>query len=81
MKGELRSIDESRYFFLAEHLWQMQNLLRIRRLGDALASLQYLNIEEAQGCQPLGYGVRDQLPTREQRCLILANVFWTKLIG
>jgi hypothetical protein len=43
----------------------MHNLLRMRRLGDAPTSLQYLNMEEAQGRQPLGYDVRGQLSTGE----------------
>jgi hypothetical protein len=63
------------------HLRQMQNLLRVRCLGNAPAPLQHLAIEETQGCQPLRYGVRGQLPPSEQRGLILANMLRAKLIG
>jgi hypothetical protein len=48
VKGHLCCVDESRNFFLAEHLWQMQNLLGIRSLGNAPASLQHLNMEETR---------------------------------
>ena len=47
MKGKLCRVDQTRDFFLAEYLGQVQNLLRIRRLGNAPASLQHLHIEEA----------------------------------
>ena len=40
MKGKLCRVDQTRDFFLAEYLGQVQNLLRIRRLGNAPASLQ-----------------------------------------
>ena len=53
MKGKLCRVDQTRDFFLAQHLRQVQNLLRIRRLGNAPASLQHLNIEEAQSGQAL----------------------------
>ena len=59
MKGKLCRVDQPRDFFLAEHLRQVQNLLRIRRLGNAPAALQHLDIEEAQSGQALGYGVRE----------------------
>src|ERR1700688_4955323 len=81
MKRKLCSVDQTRYFFLAEYLGQVQNLLRIRRFGNAPAALQHLDIEKAQGCQALGYGVGGQLPPSEQRGLILANVLGAKLIG
>ena len=45
MKGKLCRVDETCYFVLAQHLRQVQNLLRIRRLGNAPASLQHLHIE------------------------------------
>ncbi len=47
MKGKLGRVDQARYFFLAQHLRQVQNLLRIRCLGNAPAALQHLYIEEA----------------------------------
>src|ERR1700730_8771226 len=81
MKGKLCRVDQTRHFVLAQHLRQVQNLLRIRRFGNAPASLQHLDIEKAQSCQPLDYGVRSQLPLREQRGLILANLLGAKLIG
>jgi hypothetical protein len=74
MKGKLCRVDQTRHFVLAQHLRQGQNLLRIRRLGNAPAALQHLYIEEAQSGQALRYGVRGQLPAREQRGLILANL-------
>ena len=81
MKGKLCRVDQTRDFFLAQHLRQVQNLLRIRCLGNAPASFQHLHIEEAQSGQALGYGVGGQLPAREQRGLILANMLGAKLIG
>jgi integrase/recombinase XerD len=81
MKGRLCRVDQSCDFFRAEYLGQVQNLLRIRRLGNAPTSLQHLNIEETQRCQPLRHSVRGQLPAREQRGLILANLLGAKLIG
>jgi hypothetical protein len=80
MKGKLCRADQTRYFFLAQHLRQVQNLLRIRCLGSAPASLQHLHIEEAQSSQALRYRVWGQLPAREQRGLILANMLGAKLI-
>jgi len=74
MKGAICRVDQTCHLLLAQHLRQVQNLLRVWRLGDAPAFLQHLNIEEAQSCQPLGYGVRRQLPVSEQRGLILANM-------
>src|SRR5580692_2681854 len=47
MKGKLGCVNQTRDFVLAEYLGQVQDLLRIRRLGNAPASLQNLNIEEA----------------------------------
>jgi hypothetical protein len=47
MKGKLGRLNQTRDFVLTEYLRQVQNLLRIRRLGNAPASLQNLNIEEA----------------------------------
>ena len=38
MKGELRRVDQTRYFLRAEYLRQVQNFLRVRSLGDAPAS-------------------------------------------
>lgn len=81
MKGRLRCIDQTCYFFRTEHLRQVQNLLRVWGLGDAPAFLQNLGIEETQGGQSLRYGVRCQFPASEQRGLILANMLWAKLIG
>src|SRR5229473_1105230 len=81
MKGKLCRVDQARDLLLAKYLGQVQNLLRIRCLGNAPAALQYLYIEEAQSGQALGYGVRGQLPAREQRGLILANMLGAKLIG
>jgi hypothetical protein len=81
MKGKLCRVDPTRHFVLAQHLRQVQNLLRIGCLGNAPAALQNLYIEEAQSGQALRYGVRGQLPAREQRGLILANLLGAKLIG
>ena len=46
MKGKLRRVNQTGDFFLAEHLWQTQDLLRIWGLGNTPGSLQHLNIEE-----------------------------------
>ena len=81
MKGKLRRVNQTRDLLLAEYLRKVKNLLRIGRLGDAPASLQHLNIEEAQGSQPQDYGVRAELQLGEQHRLILANVLGAKLIG
>ena len=81
MKGKLCRVDQTCDFFLAQHPRQVQNLLRIRCLGNAPAALQHLDIEEAKSGQALRYGVRGQLPAREQRGLILANLLGAKLIG
>src|ERR1039458_129591 len=43
MKGKLCRVDQARHFVLAQYLRQVQNLLRIRCLGNAPASLQHLN--------------------------------------
>jgi hypothetical protein len=80
VEGPLRRIDQTCDLLLAEHLRQVQDLLRIRRLGNAPASLQNLHIEETQRSQLLRHRVRSQLPLAEHGCLILANVFRTKLI-
>ena len=58
----------------------MQHLLRIGRLGGAPASLQHLDVEESQRCQPLRDRVRRQLPGAEHRRLVLADVLRAKLI-
>jgi hypothetical protein len=65
MKGTIGCVDHTCHFLLAQHLRQMPNLLRIWRFGNTSAFLQHLNIEEAQSCQPLRYGVRGQLPPSE----------------
>ena len=81
MNGAGCRLDQTSHLFLAEYLREMQNLLRIGRLGDAPASLQYLHIEKTQGRQSLRDGVRLQFPVREQRGLILPNMLRAKLIG
>ena len=50
MKGQLCGVNQTGYLFLAEDLWKVNHLLRIGGLGNAPASLQYLNIKETQGC-------------------------------
>ncbi len=80
MKRCVRSFNESRDFFLAEYPWKVPHLLRIGRLGDAPATLQNVNVEEAQRRQPQDDRVRAELELGEQRCLILAYVFRAKLI-
>jgi hypothetical protein len=47
VKGKLCRVNQTRNLFLAEYLRKVQNLLRIRRLGNTPASLQHLNIKEA----------------------------------
>jgi hypothetical protein len=65
MKGAVCRVDQTRHFFLAEHLRQMQNLLRIRCLGNTPASLcrgqtqsQFRIIEDSVGLST-GLGVPD----------------------
>ena len=77
MKGKLCRVDQTCDFFLAQHLWQTRYLLRIRCLGNTPASLQHLNVEEAQGSKPQDYGGRAELQLSEERRLILANVLGT----
>ena len=81
MKGCIRGVNQSPDFFLAEYSGKVTHLLRIGRLGDAPATLQHVNVEEAQRRQPQDDGVRAELELGEQSCLILAYVLRTKLIG
>src|SRR5487761_1299761 len=81
MKRCIRRLNQSRDFFLTEYPWKVTNLLRIGRLGDTPATLQHVDIEEAQSRQPQDDGVGTVLQLGEQHRLILANVFRTKLIG
>jgi hypothetical protein len=81
LKGSLRRIDKTRYLLLTEDLWKMKNLLRIGSLGDTPASLQHLDVKEAQRSQSLRDGVRGQLPYPKHSCLILPNVFRAKPVG
>ena len=53
VKGELRRVDQTGDLFLAEYLRKVKNLLRIGRLGHAPASLQDLDVKEAQRGQAL----------------------------
>src|SRR5664279_4794950 len=55
MKGCIRRLNQSRDFFLAEYHWKVTHLLRIGRLGDAPAALQYVNVEETQSREPQNY--------------------------
>src|ERR1017187_9345509 len=41
MKGRIRRLNQSRDFFLTEYPGKMADLLRVGRLGDAPAALQY----------------------------------------
>ncbi len=81
MKGHLRRIDQTCDLFLAEHMRQMQNLLRIWRLLRVPAPFQHLDVEESQRRKPLRHGVRRQLPPGEHGGLILANVLQPQLVG
>ena len=45
------------------------------------ASLQHLDVEEAQSRKPLRHGVRRQLPPGEHGGLIPADVLQPKLVG
>jgi hypothetical protein len=47
MKGRLCRIDQPCDLLLAEHLRHAQHLLRMGRLGNASATLQHLDEEEA----------------------------------
>src|ERR1035437_9519063 len=81
MKGGVRGVDQARDLLLAEYLGKMTNLLRVGRLGDAPAALQHVNVEEPQSRQTQDDGVRTELQLSEEHRLVLANVFWAKLIG
>ena len=52
MEGCIRRLNQSRDFFLTEYPWKVTHLLRIGRLGNAPATLQHVDIEEAQSRQP-----------------------------
>src|SRR5271163_455948 len=81
MEGCIRGLNQSRDFFLTQNSWQVADLLRIRRLGDAPVTLQNVDVEEAQRRQAQDDGVRAELELGEQSRLILANVLWAELIG
>jgi len=72
--GGLGCLDQPSDFFLAEHLRQVQHLLRIGRLGGAPGLLQNLRVKEAQSAQALRHRVLCQLPLTEHGRLILTNV-------
>ncbi len=81
MKRCIRSFNQSRNFFLAEYPGKVPHLLRIGRLGDTPAALQYVDIEETQRRQPQDDRVRAEPELGEQSCLILAYVLRAKLVG
>ena len=59
--GSARCMDELRDFFPAQNRRQVACLLRIRSVGDAPGSVERLDVEKAQRCQVLAYGIRRQL--------------------
>src|SRR5208282_4671381 len=63
-------VNQTRDLLRAEYLGKVKHLLRIGRLCDAPASLQYLDVEEAQSSQPQCYGVRAELQLGEEHRLI-----------
>jgi len=81
MKRSIGRVDQSRGFLLTEHPGKATHLLRIGRLGNAPATLQHVNVEEPEQCQPQDDRVRAELKLGEQSCLILAYVLRAKLIG
>src|ERR1035438_4157616 len=80
LKRRLSRIDQACNFLLTEDLRKVKHLLRVGSLGGAPASLQDLDVEEAQRSQPLRNGVRSQLPGTEHRNLILPNVIRAELV-
>src|ERR1700733_3030741 len=81
MKGCIRRFNQSCDFFLTEYPGKVAHLLRVGGLGNAPATLQHVDVEEPQSCQPQDYSVGTELHLGEQHRLILANVFRAKLIG
>jgi hypothetical protein len=66
MKGCIPGFNQSRNFFPAKHPGKVAQLLRIGRHGDAPATLQHVNMEEAQRRQPQDDRVRAELELGEQ---------------
>src|ERR1019366_3641083 len=81
VKGGIRGVDQTRNFLLAEHLRKVPHLLRVGRFRDAPATLQHMDVEEAQRSQSQDDGVRAELELGEQSGLVLAYILRTKLIG
>jgi hypothetical protein len=77
MEGRQSSIDELCNLCLAEHLRQVEKLLRIRCLSYTPTPLQHLNVKEAQRRKALGHCVRRQLPLGKHQRLIPADVLGT----
>jgi hypothetical protein len=81
LKGRFRGIDQTCDLLLAQDLRKVQDLLRIRSLGCTPASLQDLDVKEAQSGQTLGCSARSQLPVPKHRCLVLPDVLRTEPVG
>jgi len=67
-------MEELRDFFLAQNRRQRTGLSRIGSVGQAPGSAQRLDVEKAQRCQVLSYGVRRQLAFLKQFRLIFTDV-------
>ena len=67
-------MEELRDFFPAQNRRERTGLFRIGSVGKAPGSAQRLDVEKAQRCQVLSYGVRRQLAFLKQFRLIFTDV-------
>ena len=67
-------MDELCDFFPAQNRRQRTGLFRIGSVGKAPGSAQRLDVEKAQRCQVLSYGIRRQLAFLKQFRLIFTDV-------
>ena len=67
-------MDELRDFLPAQNRRQVTCLLRIRSAGQAPRSAERLDVEKAQRCELLSYGIRRQLAFLKQFRLIFTDV-------
>jgi len=81
VEGIVGGLNQTRCLFRTERPRQAGNLFRIRCFGNAPVSFQHMDVEEAQGSQPLDYRVRAELWLGEEHRLIVTDVLRAKLVG
>src|SRR5208283_2526549 len=79
MKGSQGRVDQTSDLLLTENDRQLQHFLGIGSFGHAPRPLECLDVEEAQGRQPLVHRIRRQLPLLKQCGLVLADVLRAQL--